>query len=202
MNRYIGFDPGGIGNFGWSVLSADGRLSTASVVSGTCSNADDAVSAASEALDGPPKAVGIDSPMFWVSSGDRLSDKRVRNAVVANGGYPGTVSHVNSLRGACLAQGIIVGRLARRLWPQVPITESHPKALLRTNARSRRFSDLFTFANDHERDAALGAFAAWSWALRADGWFDLRHDETKVIDLIGEPYPSYWFSLGDVERAS
>jgi len=75
---------------------------------------------------------GIDSPLFWVANGDRRVDQAVRAKMQALGARSvwGTVQSVNSLRGACLAQGILAAQLLRSRFPNIRITESHPKALL------------------------------------------------------------------------
>lgn len=79
--RYLGFDPGGKGNFGWCVLGFKGEELT-DIKSGTCSSAVEAFAHTSEALDGrEPQAVGIDAPLHWVKQGDRPVDVKVRNAV-------------------------------------------------------------------------------------------------------------------------
>jgi len=42
----------------------------------------------------------------------------------------GTVQAVNSLRGACLVQGILTAILLRQRVPEIHVSESHPKAVL------------------------------------------------------------------------
>ena len=107
---YIGFDPGGNKAFGWSILSHESCVFT-EVATGTCSSAKQAFKEVVAACPAAPEAVGIDAPLFWSPEGDRNADKSVREMVCSRGGHSGTVSHVNSLRGACLVQVILVARM-------------------------------------------------------------------------------------------
>jgi hypothetical protein len=91
---------------------------------------------------------------------------------VAMGGRGSTVAHVNSLRGACLVQGVLAAVTLRERWPSILITESHPKALLQIDPDARPFASLYEFSTEHERDAAVGAFAAMAYDRRLDGWSD------------------------------
>ena len=106
----LGFDPGGVKQFGWCVAQAtdNGRLHFRA--SGVASHAAGAVRAAlGEAEDfGRIGAAGIDSPLLWVADGDRKADKAIRSAMKQLGAINigGTVQQVNSLRGACFSQGI------------------------------------------------------------------------------------------------
>jgi hypothetical protein len=114
--------------------------------------------------------------------------------VCSAGGQSGTVSHVNSLRGACLVQGVLIARLSRERWPEVPITESHPKALLRLSAQAREFaagSDLQSIG-EHGRDAALGAYAAHAMVAQSEGWHNLVTQERAPF-FPGGSNVAYWF---------
>ncbi len=121
---WFGADPGGANAFGVALLRADGSFESAVV-----SHADGAM----EWLRGRLEtilAAGIDAPLWWSSgaSGDRAADKYLRKTVRISGG---TVQAANSLRGAVLIQGVMVATALRRRWPELPITEAHPKALLK-----------------------------------------------------------------------
>ena len=135
----LGFDPGGINSFGWATLHLDEAGEFVSLTTGVASNAPDAVRNAGQSAASAPAGVGIDAPLFWVEKGDRRADSHVRNRVVAAGGHAGTVNSVNSLRGACLVQGILTTRLVAASWPSAIVTEAHPKALLRLWAEAGRF---------------------------------------------------------------
>ena len=109
-------------------------------------------------------------------------------------GRPERVGHVNSLRGACLVQGIQVLRLAHGMWPQAAITEAHPKALLLASEAAARVAAGFAdrVGTEHERDAVLAAYSGFALTVQQAGWLDL-------VRLDPDPYfPSgccaaYWF---------
>jgi hypothetical protein len=82
------------------------------------------------------------------------------------------VQSANSLKGAVLIQGIMLAMVARKAFPTIPITESHPKALLKAmnigpwSEISGAFGlDGAEPRTEHERDALLGAVAAREGAL-------------------------------------
>ena len=114
-----------------------------------------------------------------------MTDRGARNA-------SSTVQNVNSLRGACLAQGILATVLLRVGFPTIQVTESHPKALLWLLGIARPdrpsfgigLSDLYSHicwtggsSTVHERDAALGALAANAMVCNTAGWRDLFVEE-------------------------
>ena len=190
----LGFDPGGLNSFGWARLRIDDSGTPAELSTGLCSNATAAFKQATSAAMLAPVAVGIDAPLFWIAEGDRKADARIRTAVCAAGGSPGTVGHVNSLRGACLVQGVLAARTVAETWPSVAVTEAHPKALLRVHSAAALF--LATYLPDapteHQRDAALAAYAAWAVAAKFPGWRDLVGDEAAPFFPSGYTV-SYWF---------
>lgn len=191
--RFVGFDPGGINAFGWAVVEWMGTPPVL-VGQGICSNAAEALAAAAFHLPDPPHGIGIDAPLFWVAHGDRAADQAVRALVVACGGHGGTVNHVNSLRGACLVQGVLVAILARARWPRVALTEAHPKALLAVCGAAHHFVDELVpepFV-EHTRDAALAAFSARSSHVGSAGWHDLAAVEVAPVFPAGTPI-QYWF---------
>jgi predicted nuclease with RNAse H fold len=174
----LGFDPGGIKSFGWAVLQIDAAGAVIDLKTGVTSTAPDAIQEAAQSAASAPMGIGIDAPLFWVQQGYRRADAHIRKRVVAAGGRSGTVSAVNSLRGACLAQGILVAWLAAGLWPNALVTEAHPKALRQLDADARRFVDeQGMLANEHPRDAALAAFAAWAATTFHPGWRNLLADD-------------------------
>ena len=135
----LGFDPGGIESFGWAALHIGDAGTFVSLMTGVVSTAPEAVQRAGQCSPDAPAGVGIDAPLFWVQQGDRRADEHIRKRVVAAGGQSGTVSSVNSLRGACLVQGVLTARLVGVSWPSAVVTEAHPKALLRLHAEAKRF---------------------------------------------------------------
>jgi hypothetical protein len=190
----LGFDPGGINNFGWATLHVDKVGGIVSLVTGVVSNAPEAISNAAKNTTFAPAGVGIDAPLFWVQEGDRRVDSYLRLRVREAGGHNGTVNSVNSLRGACLVQGIIAARLIATSWPTTLITEAHPKALLRLHAEAEQFitNHLPTINTEHERDAALAAFAAWAAVTLQQSWRNLVLEEVDPFFPSGREV-SYWF---------
>jgi len=209
MDMFFGFDPGGAGAFGWCVLAGT-QLPLQLLKRGVAHHATQAVNAAlSVAGTNELGAVGIDAPLFWQPQGDRNADQVVRNKVVLLGCNGGTVNAVNSMRGACLVQGMMTGMLLRKQFPDVAITESHPKALLwllnlATGANPAGAIALANLsqlaegdtagASDHERDAVLGAFTAFAMTAALPGWRNLYVDEPNVISPL-DPPPGYWLPL-------
>ena len=157
---WAGADPGGIGAFGVAVVDDSGNCCCATV------------SSVDEALNwigarGPPLGIGIDSPMWWSAGkgGGRRADKRLRDAY---GISSGTVQSMNSLRGAALAGGALLASLMRVKFPDVKVTESHPKALLKALSQddadeaaiALHFGVDKAWGDDHQRDAAIAAVCA------------------------------------------
>lgn len=150
------------------------------IASGLSNDARGAVESAIESI---PKendvvAIGIDAPLYWPISGSRAADVSVRAAIKAVGAphAAGTVQDVNSLRGACLVQGMLAALALRAKFPEVPITEAHPKALrwlLPDVAAITAFSE-------HEHDALLAAIGAWGATHSQGGWRDLKQDESQT----------------------
>lgn len=159
-----GFDPGGKDAFGWAALEVGATGRAARVETGLARDARSAVSRAYHAVEHPPTGAGIDAPLFWVPSGDRHADATVRKAVCANGGKGGTVGHVNSLRGACLVQGTLAAHEVATQWPEAPVTEAHPKALMHAWPLLADFlrQHLPAPKSAHERDAVIAAYSAWA----------------------------------------
>lgn len=159
---WIGVDPGGKGNFGVAVLRSGKPAETWCV---DC--ADEAVETIAQRLESAPAGVGIDAPMWWSSglSGDRLADQWIRSQYGLSGG---NVQTANSLRGAALVQGAMFAYRMRTAYPEVNITESHPKTVWVAMDVSNwsQFCQQFGVAaniqgdQEHERDAILAAVCA------------------------------------------
>jgi hypothetical protein len=188
---FLGFDPGGFLGFGWCALSIASDDKGFDIRSGTCSTASEALAAAG--IQVSPTAIGINAPMYWSPDGDRKADQIVRGMVLSKGGQSGTVSAVNSLKGASLAQGIMLAALAREHWPEVNITEAHPKALQQIYPEAENFLSGREFKNDHEQDAALAAYTAWAYDKPSTSWCDLRAMESSIFDPLSGSPPVYWF---------
>ena len=157
---WVGADPGGEGKFGIAVLIENGKSCISCV---NCT--DDAIAFVQRHISGMPCGVGIDAPLWWSSgrSGDRNADRWLRQRYGLSGGE---VQAANSLRGAALTQGVMFVQRMREIYPAVPVTESHPKALLKalTQGDWNVFAEIFGLkvvtANNHERDALIAAVSA------------------------------------------
>ena len=154
---WVGGDPGGQNNFGLSFLDASGGTDCFTV-----SSVDEAVQRI--ASKGKPLGLGIDAPMWWSShrGGGRKADERIRRRYRIRSG---TVQSANSLRGAALVGGMMLALRVRQAFPDTPITESHPKALLRALKLdgpdfAERFRISSSWTNEHERDATIAAVCA------------------------------------------
>ena len=213
MDFVLGFDPGGKGNFGWSVCGTDGDKLRRPAKTGLANDARDAIDQVERSIkklsDGLPKeprvlAAGIDAPMFWSKTGgNRKVDEIVRKALTDKG-FPGanvggTVQDVNSLQGACLVQGILLGKYLHEKYTTLEITEAHPKALrhlLKESGQSGKIIPLMEGLGlvAHEQDATLAAFAAWSMHERSPGWRDIRSSEEGSVQPFDTPV-SYWMPI-------
>lgn len=193
MQTFIGIDPGGKENFGWCVIEIDERDSKIKrLSSGTKSSVGEVLSDLTRSTHRIPQGAGIDAPLFWRMNGERKADQEIRKAVKRSGGHCATVGHINSLRGACLVQGVLAAIALSEQWPDIQITESHPKALLAVKPDSLQPFKRFHFGSDHERDAALGAYSALSHWQRSPGWRDwLESEEAPIIPSGGRV--AYWF---------
>jgi len=207
MCCYIGLDPGGKGAFGWCVAEGT-ALPLRTIASGVADYAQQAVSASLQAaVSRELCCAGVDAPLTWRTAGDRDVDRYLRQRVLRLGGSGGTVGSVNSLRGACLIQGMMAATLLRERKPNLPISESHPKAMLRllgianaanpVNAITSHDLEQFlmgkvTDASQHERDAALTALSAWAMFVQHQSWQDLYLKEApNPLSPLSAPF-GYW----------
>jgi predicted nuclease with RNAse H fold len=159
---WIGADPGGKSNFGLAILKSDDSAHTSCV---DC--ADEAIQVVLQHVNSTPAGVGVDSPLWWSSgrSGDRLADMWLREKYGFSGGQ---VQTANSLRGAALVQGAMFVQRMREHFPNIGVTETHPKAVYKAlgmknwAAFIERFSLTVEVRTEqaHERDAVISAVAA------------------------------------------
>ena len=217
MEIYIGFDPGGDGRFGWAVCSPKGHILHV-LATGQAAHAKEATTQALLAVSNKGMIVGagIDAPLFWTEGGGRDVDNLVRRAIKQLGApWPGgTVQHINSLRGACLVQGVLTANLLHKQFPAIAITESHPKALLyllgiangQRDAALVSLVDLSSYVvcdanyvGQHERDAVLGAFTAFAQKERRQGWINLFEQEGKPV-IPFDYAVAYWMPWDLVEE--
>ena len=193
----LGFDPGGKGNFGWSICKiAGGQLGI--IKTGVASHAKEVMERVSAALPGNARvlAAGIDAPMFWSGTGNRKVDRVIRDALRKRGCPTKSVLEVNALWGAVLVQGVLLASYLHQEFNAVSITEAHPKVLLclLDGAESARLTQLANGLPEDERDAVWAAFAAWSMHRRAPGWRNLYWDEPNPILPLKTPV-SYWMPI-------
>jgi len=189
MDVLLGFDPGGLERFGWCVASDAPRLPLRVVASGVSNDARSAIAGALAAVPAGATvlAAGIDAPLLWSRSGPRTVDQIVRAAIHVAGAphAAGTVQEVNSLRGACLIQGVLAALELRDHLPSLPINESHPKAL------RWLYPEVCTLnaPTEHERDALLSAVSAWATAHHRTlpGWRDLYLQEGEAYSPVSQP---------------
>ena len=177
---YLGFDPGGIGKFGCACLDGDTGTAHLKVLSSvdeaikyvSCVKAKDRITAA-----------GIDTLLHWQStrSGWRPADVFLRSM------YPKTKSSViapNALYSSMTVQGAALAFHLRKKWPEINLTETHPKVLWQCinknmeyprdkeiiedkNKKQKILSWLKTigigiddFSNTDDLDALISAYAA------------------------------------------
>ena len=156
---WIGADPGGKGKFGVCVLDWAGTAFTCAV-----SSADEAVAEIARRVDGVLAGAGVDAPLWWSSGagGGRRADQWLRDRYGLPGGE---VQSANSLQGAALLQAAMFVQRIRERFGDVPVTESHPKALLRALALDGsgfqgRFGITGVSRTEDERDAMVSAVVA------------------------------------------
>ena len=217
MSIFLGFDPGGKRKFGWAVCSSSSDIFKV-LESGIADHAEDAVNQALSKVQDNTKVLGagIDAPLFWVENGSRKADDSVREAIQRLGSPTpsGTVQQVNSLKGACLVQGVLTANLLNQKIKNITITESHPKALLymlgianaKTGPNDVHIGDMIKFikfekrdVTEHERDAALGAYSSWQACQNNINWNNLYEEEPNPITPFNYTV-SYWLPIKNVQR--
>ena len=191
MKILLGLDPGGSGNFGWCIAADSETMPVEPIASGLADNSHMAIGNALSAIPdaGVLVAAGIDAPLFWSRIGSRNADVHVRRAIRLAGAphASGTVQDMNSLKGACLAQGLLAAVSLREMYPALPITEAHPKALRWLLPESA----LIQSRSEHERDALLAAIAAWAVSWSVPGWQDLFPLEPHPFTPVSPPLHYY-----------
>ena len=236
------------GKFGWAICAIDGDEFRV-FETGRAIHAHDALAGIESKLpaDARVHASGIDAPLYWANTGIRRVDciikkagqrnqcphkdhrprrdkegklKKPAEAIKSGCPYPLSVQKVNSLQGACLAQGALMASLLRgHARFNAQITESHPKALLcllglcriDLAEKVRNTAAIKPPYKEDKEDAVLGAYAAWcmlkeSWSpTEAPGWRNILEDEAcgniffpfhTTIDGSEDPLPvSYWMPI-------
>jgi predicted nuclease with RNAse H fold len=215
-NKWIaGFDPGGKNKFGWCVARTIENSKLEITACGVSSNARESFENVIMELKGETLfAAGIDSPLFWSADGmPREVDVYARKVIDFLGApaVGGTVQNVNSLRGACLVQGLTICKLLVEKYSNIKITEAHPKALLWSlliaNKRNlvvdinvemlspeyinmNKLNNNLLNDKDDKRDAILATIAARAMAFENSDWEDISAIDKKPIFLSNQVY--YW----------
>ena len=213
---YLGYSPGGstgIANkSGVSVLTvSDGgaRYETEAV---GC--VDDAMVWFADRLDGAaPSAAGIDAFLFWETSrcGWRAADRWLRatySPVMRN------VLPSNSVQGAAAIQGMALGISLRKAWPELVLTEAHPKVLYYamtgdryewTPKVNRWLLDMTGAVNGpsiQTQNEWRALVSAWTAAMgHSQRWrVDLRKQSKCAVEPAG-PVAYWWPGGGEPEEA-
>jgi hypothetical protein len=195
LMHWFGADPGGIRKrlrcFGVALLREDGTFETCAT---DCAH--NAFRWLTEHTNAPT-AIGIDCPLWWSAwkSAERQVDVLLRRKYRDRIGQ--SVQSINSLRGAALVQGIMLGYAVRARFPDVHITETHPKALLKAMHLSRatwsEIANTFKLEGSQpetpdQLDALLSAAVARNGSTGL--WKD---DLTKLARGMGEMDPRLTF---------
>jgi hypothetical protein len=209
--KVFGFDPGGSqAGFGCAMLDTVSNSCTARTVY----SVDEAIEwATSFSL--VPDAAGIDTLLFWQStrSGWRGADRFLRKA------YPEVSQSVvpaNALYGSMAVQGAVLAHRLRERWPEIKLTETHPKVLWAHYSRdtpyprewgvgepetARAFKKQCGLASaeprdEHQFDALLSAWAAaqafdgrWAHDLSYEKAEDQTGDNISVVSKVHYYWP-------------
>ena len=205
INLYLGFDPGGISHFGWSICREVAGQLEPPARTGLADNARDALNQVLDAI--APCAVkatvrvlaaGIDAPLFWSSTGGRMIDNQATLGV--------TPIPINGLRGSVVVQGPLLVRHLSGVWGDLQITESYPGALEHLLGQGRHPEELQMAqrltaglnanpGQNHERDATLCAVSAWAAIHRPANWQNLyQQQEPDTITPFDIPV-GYWMPI-------
>ncbi|MEO3413525.1 hypothetical protein AAFO92_02585 [Roseovarius sp. CAU 1744] len=159
---WVGFDPGGVNKFGAAIINENECVRIRNL-----SSVDDAVAFVRCFFKNfEPMGVGIDAPLWWSGGegGGRQVDRLIRKRYSISSG---TVQSSNSLRGAAVVQAPLLIERLRAIYPNLFVTEAHPKAYLRGPhkndlgyLRGLDFGSHDPDDDDHQRDAILAAIAA------------------------------------------
>ena len=210
MKEFVaGFDPGGQRKFGWCLFKLtdlSAKIDAKNGIVDVASCADEAFNQMKRRLNeesGCLVAAGIDAPLYWTRKGNcRESDKWVRKQIREQicEQNPGdttkalsTVQAVNSLRGACLIQGLFLAKRIESEYSKCKITETHPKALLKT--RLKTCSEMEKFKNkcdEDKRDAIISAWAAVQYFQNKDNQNLFERDKKEELYTFLEKTMYWW----------
>lgn len=188
---FLGFDPGGEGNFGWSICREDaGQFEQ--LTSGTGNYAGEVFKQMLAALPANAciLAAGIDAPLFWNRWGE--IHRNVDEIIHASSGRRPVA--VNGLYGAVVTQGPLLAALLRQHFVNFRITEAFPGALRGLLDPVPAALQPFPGETDHQQDARTAAYAAWAMWNGLDGWRNLFWAETDPFLLLEQPI-GYWMPI-------
>lgn len=149
----LGYDPGGKGSHGVAAVrvAQDGSL-TDLVAADAVQDAEAAWAWMSAHTDAA--ALGIDTLLAWSPRGGRACDDWLRQAYKA---HAPTVIPQNSLYSSMTLNGAMVARWAAR--KGLPVSESHPKLLVRTRTRPDRSTETMIAAYRLMKESGTGSAA-------------------------------------------
>ena len=208
-NLFLGFDPGGEGNFGWSICREVAGVLQPRPTTGLADNAWDAITQVKDAIaslipqyDSSVLAAGIDAPLMWNKIGDNYGRRGVDdiliNALANNGLEMNSVLAPNSLYGAVVVQGPVLARQLSETWDLV-VSESHPKVLeqllpLTKQPEWKMAQELTIGLDSHKKDAALSAISAWAAIRKPTRWQNLYDRDSSLFTPSGIPV-TYWMPI-------
>lgn len=170
----LGYDPGGNGSHGVAMLAYE-RGAVRQARCHTCRSVEDAI-AWFEGLSVLPAAIGVDTLTCWSSgtSGWRPADIWLRQR------YPearASIASPNSIYGSMSVGGMTLLLTLKSVFPDILITETHPKVLYKAlsgrrydfvadrpamlELLSRSYGVSAHCKNDHEWDALISAVVAF-----------------------------------------
>ncbi len=196
----LGFDPGGAKGFGCCSLRS-GSYSTSTV-----STINEAMRwAIAVCRDEKPVSAGIDTLLHWSDgpSGWRRADQYLQQPY---SGAKSSVMSPNSLFGAMAVGGVALAIRLRERWPEISLTETHPKVLFHAlhgsnYSKTKILPALEWFIsrarlstgdvrNEHEFDALISAWAAREGMLNQ--WRDLCDPRTTDMIFPAGPVSYLW----------
>ena len=188
---FLGFDPGGEGNFGWSICrDAAGQFEQLAAGAGNYAGGVFNQMLAAIPANACVLAAGIDAPLFWNRWGE--IHRNVDEIIHASSGHRPVA--VNGLYGAVVAQGPLLAALLRQHFVNFRITEAFPGALRDLLNPIPAVLQRLPRESGHQQDARTAAYAAWCMHRQAEGWRDLFLDEPDPILPLGTPV-SYWMPI-------
>lgn len=194
---FLGFDPGGIENFGWSICQGD-ENQFRQVCSGVGCIAIDVINAVTGALDrrgllrANVRAAGIDAPLLWDNRGENW---READRIINGAGIPPRT--FGMLLGVVLYQGPVIASGLMEQFGALEITEAFPRALRELLVPLPPELGQIGQETTHEQDARAAAYTAWRMCNRAGDaqeWWDLFEGAHHPLPILNFPV-HYWMPI-------